>query len=390
VSKLFINLPANCWHSNVPADKRRAYVEELPDWVKVLKEAGMPVAVSFQAIDLMVAGLTEADFEGLDLLAAPFNHALFSVISGRDGLPDHARWLIEHGVRGNVNGAFWSEFDTPNRDLHPGRSMVYFSVPSQSFLYSECDERTPTDAQRLEGYAAVRFHNHVVVPMHGCGKAQGAFFKWQRLWNDASREEMVAAFREIAMDGKDGVVTFFMDLEAPIVGSHHGLDVWREFFRILRDAGIAEHVVGFAEAEKTWRAQAVRPKQTFALLARRLGTKWTAWNQQIILLLRTLRQRAPRSDRDNAVMAFFTTSDLYSALGTELDAQQEAPKPRDADLGPITIGFDRTVTEIGHLALDAYETGKHPARALVNHGWTDPHARWFAERGAHVIESFAD
>lgn len=390
MSKLVINLPGNTWHSNVSAHARRTYIEELPAWVQVLKEAGMPILSSFQQTCLDLAGLTERDFEGLDLLAAAYNHALFSLISGRDGLPEHAAWLVEHGVKGNVDGAFWNEFDTPNRDMHPGRSMVYFSVPSQSFLYSECDERTPTDAQRLEGYSAVRFHNHVVVPMHGCGKAQGAFFKWQRLWDDASRAEMVAAFREIVEDGKDGIVVFFMDLEAPIVGSHHGLDVWRQFFRILREEGIADHVIGFKDAEKIWRAEATRPKQTFSLLARKLGTKWTAWNQQIILLFRTLRLRPARTDRDHAVMACFTTSDLYSALGTELDAQQEPPKPRDADLGPITIGFDRTVTRVGHIAIDAYETGKNPARELVSYDWEDPDARWFAERVANRIGAFAD
>lgn len=390
MSRIVIYMHANGMHSNVPAPKRRAYLERLPDWVRVLREARVPVVISIQAIDLLVAGLTEADFDGLDLLAAPFNHALFSVIGGRDGLPDHARWLVEHGVAGNVDGAAWPEFDTPNRDLHPGRSMVYFAVPDDAFLYSELDERSPSDETCMDAYRAVRFHSHVVVPMHGVRKAQSAFFRWQRRWDGPSRDEMVAAFRKIVEDGKDDVRVFFMDLEAPLVGSHHGLDVWKEFFRILREEGIARHVVGFREAETTWRAAAVKPSQTFALLARRLGNKWTAWNQQVILLARILRQRAARSDREHAAMACFTTSDLFSALGTQLDAVKNPPKPHDADLGPITIGWDPTVCTVGHLALDAYDTGKRLARALVAHAWDDPDARWFAERLAAAVESFSE
>ncbi|MBI4598952.1 hypothetical protein HY734_02010 [Candidatus Uhrbacteria bacterium] len=120
MSKIVLYLPGNTRHSNVTAKRRRAYTAGIGTWLSVLKRAGFPISISFQRDDLDVFDLTEADFEGLDLLFAPGNHFLVSRYEKHPVMGAHARWLLQdRRVHGNVPGYFLPEFDIPRTDILP-------------------------------------------------------------------------------------------------------------------------------------------------------------------------------------------------------------------------------------------------------------------------------
>jgi hypothetical protein len=372
VSKIVLYLPGNLMHGNVSARKRRQYVEEFPQWLSTLKSAGFPVATSFQGIDLEILGVTESDFDGIDLLGGMYNHALPTVFEKHKGLGNHTQWLIANGPRGNVPGIFYSEFNIPRTDIQrPGHDIIPVAPSALSFLYSLCQTGDIDPGLPISKYEAIRFREKTLVPMHLEG--QKNFFEWQRTLNPEKLQAFLQELRAIRDDGKDGVKILFIDLEAPLVGSRHGLKIWEWLFAAIREAGLADVFMPFAEAAKVWEQRAVKPQESaLSLVARDLG-KWLGLDPQVDYLDRVKSVR-PRTEAEHRLLALASTSDVCAAMDRKLRGIVTLP----ADEGTVTIGYDQTLIDLGYAVLNAFE---HDAPLKVE--TADDDGRWFVDR---VIE----
>jgi len=371
VSHIILYFPGNVFHGNVPARKRREYIETFPQWLMALKSAGFPVATSFQGIDLELLGVSEADFAGIDLLGGMYNHALPTVFEKHAGLRDHARWLVENGVCGNVPGMFFPEFNIPRTEILGREPVIIPVAPSAlSFLYSICQTGDIAPGLAISKYEAIAFRDHVLVPMHLDG--QKNFFEWQRTLAPEKLEAFLGDIRAIRDDGQDGVKILFIDLEAPLVGSRHGLAIWERLFAAIRDAGLAECFVPFAQAAEHWRSRAVKPDESaLSLVARDLG-KWLGLDPQVDYLDRVKAVRPPASNAEHRLLALASTSDVCAAMDRKLRGTVTLP----ADEGQtVQIGYDQTLIDIGFASLAA--AGNHRRLDVKTQ---DADGQWFVRR----------
>ncbi len=383
MSKIVLYLPGNAWHSNVRADKRRAYIEGFRrDWLAVLKQAGIPVVVSFQKVDLELFGVSERELAGgnLECLSAPWNHALPSLYEKHPTLSGHARWLADHAVKTPTLGMFFAEYDVPRTRLaKPG---IIPALPSPHMVqYSECGTGDYAQEAVIDRYRAVRYHDNTVVPMVGVKPIQDAFFAWQRDPDNASKKEALATeIRKVALDGTDDALILFLDLEAPLCGSHYGPSIWEWFFTVAKEAAPDAFVTWHWAAEQWMQSARSSDVPVAKLFARNLGVKWTGLQPQLDWLDRVKLCRAPQSDREHALMGLFTGSDVLSAW----DRKLKGPITLAADRGPIEIGFDQAVIDVALACLKAYESGGNPVAALRSLGLGED-KQWFADRLADVL-----
>jgi len=387
MSRVLFFAPGNLFHSNVPAKLRRVYATDIVKWLDTFGSAGIPVTTSYQAIDLVMMGLTSGDItrRGIDLLHAPFNHALFSLLP-IFGLRDHALWLQQNGVVGNVAGEFWPEFDIPTPStmvLAPSR--ITFSLPDPNMVsYSETggDLGGFRPETAISHYQAIRYGDRIVVPMVGAEAAQKAFFKWQRFWSQEALDELILEFAKLANDGFDRTVVFFMDVEAPLVGSRHGLEVWQRFFAAIKSAGLERIFVSFNDAARRWREAVVRPKVSAEhFLARNLGVKWTALHPQLRHLVNSAKVH-PVNSFQHAAAALWTTSDVLSAM----DRQIKGDIHLDADEGEVVVGHDPTIISVAGLVMQAFNRWQWD-------GWYSQlsgDAEWFARRCHYMLQVYEE
>ena len=380
---LVLYLPANIMHSNVLAPKRRQHIEEFPLWLKVLKSAGIPITVSFQTVDLEMLGRTTEDFNGLELLRAPYGHLMMSLYSGHPVMREHAKWQILNGITGNTNGFFFPEFDVPTSVINiQGKPIVPVLPDPSSVLYSSCDSGDINPEAAISQYPAVSFNGMTLVPMVGVAELQKKFFMWQRFPDD--REKLDALMSEVQTCSSQNATTpriLFLDLEAPLVGSHHGLPIWERFFAEIRQRDLQRCFTSFEEASQIWRRQQVSAPGVSSLIARDL-VKWTRRAPQIQVTDRiktSVHRKGGLSDR---LVAQLTTSDLLSALGSKLEAKITLT----ADQGPLEIGYDQSIIDMGFALLAAVEQGRDPIAALRN-CQTSEDGQWFMNRLADVLNS---
>lgn len=372
--RVVLYLPGNLFHGNVPPEARMDYLVNIRTWLQVLRDAGFPVVTSFQRVDLDLMGLTEADFEGIELLGGMYNHALPTLFEKHPGLGNHTKWLLKNGVQGNVPGMFFPEFNIPRTDIIGREPMIIPVAPSAlSFLYSICETGDISPDLPISKYEAVRFREHTVVPMHlACQKP---FFEWQRTQTHAALGAFLDELVEIRTNGK-GIKILFLDLEACLVGSRHGLSVWRRLFAAIRETGLSDMFVPFAQAAEYWRSVAFKPEEsTSSLVARDLG-KWMGLDPQVEYTDRVKYLPAPMTDADHKLMALATTSDITAAM----DRKVRGSMTFDADAGTkITIGYDQTIIDIGFAAVEAIRTGK-PLQIRTNNS--------AGARFARIVENY--
>ncbi|MFA4845101.1 MAG: hypothetical protein WC654_00900 [Patescibacteria group bacterium] len=382
MSRIHLYLPGNTRHGNVSARKRREYILGFQDWIRILKNTGFPVSLSFQRDDLDVFGVDESAFNGIELLSAPGNHFLPSRFEKHPRLASHAKFLLNEGrVVGNVPGYFTPEFDIPRTNILPEGEQILFALPGQTVLYSECSTSDVVPGSKLEGYKAIRFHDKIVVPMLGVKPMQDAFFFWQRFKTQENLEKLLNEIRAVVNDGKDNVLVFFLDLEAPLVGSHHGFAIWEELFSTICQSDLAQHFVSFNEATEVWRHQAVTIEgPTWTLFARQLGIKWTGLQPQLDYLDRVMLARIPRSLQEHKHLGQATTSDVLMVM----DRKLRGPVTITADGEPIEIGHDQTIIDIALGAITTYENRQPLCEKLPGLMRGDD-ARWFAMRVADTV-----
>jgi len=387
MSQLVLYLPGNIWHSNVPADRRRDYMENFSNWLGVLRSSSIPVSTSFSKIDLeLLGGIKEENFEGVDLLGAPYNHALLSVFAGHRNLGNHAKWLTHNGTSGNTEGYFVAEFDIPAKDILPRGHRILPALSSPStILYSECMTGDVNPDHPISAYKALQFRDKTVVPMHGVEEAQKHFFFWQRYPTDANLQKFLDELHRITENDSDDILILFFDLEAPLVGSHHGLQVWQWFFEAVKSAGLSDAFIPWGEAIDYWKEVAVKPETpAMRLLSRDLGRKWTGLQPQLDHLDRIKLCRSPQNEAEQVWMSMFTTSDFLSAW----DRKLRGVISFDADNGNLEIGYDQTIIDIGLTCLRAYERQESPCFALRGLGSKSEDTRWFANKCALLLEKY--
>jgi hypothetical protein len=377
-------------HSNVLPHRRRRYMESFKEeWLPVLQ--GFPVTVSIQAEDLLLLGLTEADFTGVELIQAPWAHFLPTIAQQHDSLVEHAKWQMRHGVRGNAVNKAWflPEYDAPNWDLLPQEGAIVPVMPAPHVvLYSECDTGDVVVDPRLKDFQALHFRGNIAVPMHATDRLSGPFYIYQRFPTDENLKKVIDTVRGFVESESDEQFIWYLDLEAPIVGSHHGLQVWKNLFAALKREGLDSAFGTISQMAPHWHRVAERPIDTPAsrLVGRVLGVKWTKYGKQLGLfaqIAEAARERPPASDAHHALLATAFGSDLFSGICSKLDP----PKALDADLGPLPITFDNAVIQVALTALACYRAGgaKNPAKAMRELGLPEDE-QWFANRSAALLE----
>lgn len=382
MSGIVVFLPANpATHANLPASVRREYAKEFRTWRDLLRACGLPVSLSLQGIDLLFVKMTEADFTGINLVGAPFSHILPSLYENAGPrFERHLKWQFQTAaVNPQASVFFTPEFDIPRTDwVLPrviGPKQILFAIPAgHTLMYSECDAEPGRykGEGNLKEFEAIEFHDKVVVPMHGVEDAQKAFFLWQRYPNnELLQDAMLEEFRKITEDGQDLIRVFFMDLEAPLIGSRYGLNIWDRFLTLMLKH-FRKYIVPLEVAADVWRSRAVKTGgNTYRYFARNLGTKWTGFHVQLDYYRDTCIF-ASRTDvhRTEGELAIITSSDVLCAMDRELCEPIVLP----SDSGPVTIGFDRAVIDAGKACL-GIRVGRpvlsEVARRVTGHGQLD-------------------
>lgn len=347
------------------------------------------MTLSFQGIDLELFGLQPEDIRGdnVELLGSTYAHMLLSLYAGHKTYKAHARWQAKSGVS-PISGMFLSEFDVPSKDVLPeGDYVLPVLATPNTVLYSECATGDIVPHGAVSEFEALRYRGKTVVPMVEVGAFQKAFFTWQRFPDQEHLSVLLGEIRSLAEDGRDRYLVLFIDLEAPIVGSHHALMIWKMFFAAIQDADLDSAFVHFHEAARHWKKVAQKIDQPVgSMIARNLGVKWLQFAPQLEVLDRIKAARAPKTESEHVWASFFTTSDVLSALERKLHAKDK-PINLPADEGPINIGHDQTIIEIALATLKAWEDETSPVKALRELNLSDPDGQWFANRCADLLEN---
>ena len=375
MSQLVLVLPGNLvGHSNVPGELRRKLIESFgATWLPVIDSAPVPLLLSLQAVDLQVAEVGVDSFTSTDICYAPNNHALISLMFEDPRLVSHGEWLMQNGVVGNVPVAFFPEFDVPPLEGLMLNERMVVPVWPDSEMHSNYDAGTFEARGAVNDFEALDMLGHTLVPMTGVTEGFVKPFQfWQRFPKDQDAEHaLVSAIRAVAEDGADGYRFALMDLEAPIVGSHHGVSIWERFWELLVAHDLLDCFASVAEASRHWNSVAVKPEEDAAtMLTRNLGPKWTGYGPQRMHMHALGGCGAGGYFHD--VLAQASTSDVLSAMHSRL--QNRAVPRLSADMGTLTVGHDEGVIDLGYWAL------QNAQLLRAKRSDPKPSCAWLAER----------
>ncbi len=401
MDKIVLYLPANLFHSNVTDVQREKYISEYGALHEALTGSPVPIAVSFQGIDLALLELEEGDFANtsVELVAAPWAHFLPSLVGDDAVLGLSAKWQVAHGVAAASAARFNPEFDAPpQKHLLPHAGQIMPCVAPSTVLYSECDVGDSDNEHALMKREAIAFNGNVLVPLSGLDKVNGAWFTFQRFPTDENLTAVIDRLRELLSGNTGKVYVWYVDLEGPIVGSHFGFGLWKRLFEAIASSDVAGSFTTFADTAEHFQRKAESIGRS--VISRELGNKWTRWPQQIAYYLKWGRLPMPKTDFDQAVLSLVTVSDVLSAMNSKIGGPiiKEAMRP-DGEKSDVTIGFDQTIITVSMRMLEAYADRTRPYRTrildtlgdLVS---TDPRypttesGRAFAHRIAEMLKGF--
>lgn len=403
MDRVILYLPANLFHSNVSDVARQSYIDGYPSLHRMLTRAGIPLALSFQGIDLALLEAREEDFGGsIELVATPWAHFLPSLVGEDEVLGASAKWQIEHGVADGSAARFNPEFDVPpQKHLLPHAGQIMPCVAPSTVMYSECDVSDSDNEHALMKRDAVTFNGNVLVPLSGLDKVNGTWFTFQRFPTEENLAAVIERLRELLSGNAGKVYVWYIDLEGPIVGSHFGFDLWYRLFEAIRNSDLAEQFTSFAATAEHFRSKAAT--LGYGKIARELGNKWTRWPQQIALYNKWGRLEMPKDDFDQVVLSLITVSDTLSAMNSKIGGNiVKDAMLADGTTGTVVIGFDQTIISISNRMLEAYmDQSRGYSRTRVIHVLrdlqsTDPRypttkaGQFFADRIAVVLERIAN
>ena len=355
MARIVLLLSVNLDHSEVR--ERRVLTEGLPALLVTLRGAPIPVVLAIQQRDIEVAGLTFEDLEGLDILAAPYAHGMEGLLVGRHipRLTAHCVWQARNGFAGTVNGTFRPEFsDALAQGVHEEGRIFPCLAEGTTTWYTSVGE----GFARVEEVAheAVRFRGQIWTPMVGVMELVRGYQLFQRDPNDlngARARPFVEALTRFG-ESSDEIRFMPMDVEAALVGSHHGLQVWRRFFELLTHHGLTHHFASFAEAETRWRQVATDASDLVMegqelLLPNRDEAKWRCRRLQNEYLVHLQNTLGYDSDVGQVLSSVASTSDVFSCMGGMLNPR---PVRLSADRGDLVIQGTWDMEVLGRVAME--------------------------------------
>lgn len=394
MSQIVIYLPGNlAAHAEVLARKRRTYVENFESARRVLANAPVPVVSNFHGVDFDFSGTSPEKKQGsCHYLNTSYGHLLPSLLER--SAKEHVQWQYRNGARVTTLGLFNSEFDLfRGNDIAvqspDGEPEIMFGLATgDTFMYSECGTYEVKSEGKFTETGPLRFHDKIIVPLYGVADAQKAFFLWQRLPSKENADALAMELRKIATNGRGDIMTFFIDLEAPLVGSDRDLpEIWGMFFDLIVASGIKDSVVSLPEAVRYWRRVAGKLPETPRYFVRQLGTKWTGLHVQTDWLQEMADAGYPEDIGDDATQvawSFVTTSDVFAVK----NRQYRGNVLLKSEKGEVCITVNPDVVTVAKTILQAFEKRTRPEDALKKLDLPDPDSRWYADRVADVIASY--
>jgi len=242
---------------------------------------------------------------------------------------------------------FLPEFDVPFRNgIIPRDGLIIPVVGPHTTSYSHCQDLDVKAMGKLAQYEAVEYHGNYLVPMTGLEGAINAWFKYQRFPTQDYLKEVIQEMESFIAKKESRIGIFFLDFEAPLIGSHHGMELWANLFNAIYHAGLSDHFTTFADAAEHWKSQA--QPGNFDLVSRNL-TKWLAWNKQLDVFVKMTQLPAPQSKAEHMHTGLLTVSDLWSALNSKIGGDILL----DSERGPkaIKIGYDQLILDLAEALL---------------------------------------
>jgi hypothetical protein len=395
MSRIHLFLPGNVTsHAEVMPGKRRHYVEHFGEVVAFLANAPLPLSTSFHGVDFDMTGKKVNDLPSTLLQNAAYNHILPTHFEKSPTLGEHVREMYHTGITGCPYALFNAEFDIYRLRDTPFKTVpqVMFALATgDTLLYSECGTGQVKAEGAFVSTAPLWFHDKVVVPMHGVAEAQKAFFRWQRQPTKEHADLLMMEIANLIHDDEDDdeIKVFFVDLEAPLVGSERGIvETWSAFFDLVKESYLEKRFVGLPEAAAYWRSRAVKPHtDANRLFARQTGSKWTGLHKQIDWLMKIAAGRKPHTVADHVAWSFVTTSDVLAVMNRQMRGDSVLPGTNDdirISANPDVI----TVAETCFKALQPVERGMtsvKPEDLLIKLKLDHPDSTWYARRVADVI-----
>lgn len=358
MARIVLLLSVNLDHSEVR--KRRVLAEGLPALLATLRGAPIPVTLAIQRRDIELAGVTDEDLEGLDVLAGPYAHGMEGLLVGpsvASSLEEHCRWQVENGYEGTVAGTFRPEFsDALRQGVHKEGQIFPCLAGNASSWYTSVGGGFTQLAEPSQ-QEAIRFRGQIWTPMAGVMGLVRGYQLFQRYPDNLNGDEAMAfvqVLRAYAQSG-DEIRFLPMDVEAALVGSHHGLGVWDRFFQLLVEHDLTGHFASFAEAEARWRTVAVDASTLVhgggeLLLPTRNEAKWRSWRPQFDYLAELNQTLRYSSAVGHVLASIATSSDVFSCMSGMLNP---TPVRLPADRGDLVIQGTWDMQVLGHAALSA-------------------------------------
>ncbi len=340
----------NLDHSEI-SGRRRGYVESFRRWLRVFQSASIPVAISIQGRDLEVLGMKKEELTGLDVLSAPYSHALEPLMVGRGNLHSHYEWLVGYGMWGNVPGRFLPEFAPSARQpSYPHGSFIPCLAGRASSFYSQPNTLGYMERrEELEAAEAVCFRGQTWLPMHGAEPIAAAYQYFQRFPKTVEAQDgMVVAIEKHLGEHVGETRVIPMDFEACLVGSHHGIGAWEMFFDLLECRGLTPCFTPFRQSVGHWGKVAIHLGEKPVFIDRDLS-KWRCRDLQRVAEDEVVA--VPRLERSlqHRVFSLATTSDRWSALSGWMGKGVRLT----ADRGDLTIRPNLDMAQIGAAANQA-------------------------------------
>lgn len=380
MAQILFFVPANlAFHANLPSDKRQQLIKDLPLWLQAFENSGLPILMSMQGIDAALAGIDLQSF-GLDWCHAPYGHLLPSMFEDTDW-DEHVAWNFGAGAfpYHNTDITFSPEFDIPGYTAVTLPPTTFLSLAHPTTV--TCTESHQRGPKLNERGAYLYEGSHVVVPMAGTWELIKYFQAYQLTMDKAHLQLFILTLKRLGDEPGDLPFVFFMDFEAPLIGSHHGLKVWEDIFEAIDKAEIRQVFLKAADANQLWRSHAAAKAIDDSLyFCRDIGSKWTALRPQLSFMHRVLENRIPENDTEHRAASLFTQSDIYAALDNCLRRDINLP----SDQGTLNIGFDQAVINATYRALHGWE--RNDVAGALRLDDDDEVNDWYYKALANAIE----
>ena len=328
-NNVVIILTKNDDHSNVLSKKLRE-IEKTMGGLDIIGKSGVPVSIAYQGYNKKKWLKKIREYANIKLISAPFSHSLFPIIENNDS------WEFGEGfIPGDMDVTFFPEFANP---IDPER------IPTEFFLVLEPHSTGNFSSE----YLGVKCGNKTGILMRGYQVLLKLFFAFQTEPNQETLKNLLDEVERIKKMPGNNLIIWPIDLEAPWVGSKFGMEIWKRFFKGIKERGL-ESV--FTSLEKS--LDLIKSRSVKGPVPQRDLPKWTQHTEQK-KRWEKLKKIYPRSRREEMILSLAGGSDYFSAFlskhGKEvlIDAVDKTGRKVK-----ISIGYNPDVLTV---KVAAYET----------------------------------